>query len=295
MKKTFWPLLYICFAFFTQLCLANTTPALWHVEKDGVTSYLFGTVHVGDEAMKGLPSYVEQAISRSDKVVVEVDISALSPMQIQQRSMPLMMLRNGRTLETELSSKNYQRLSDYFAQKSINIAMFSGLKPWAVLLTMVQIEYQNAGYSEQNGIDKQVLAKANAIGKPIMELESLEQQLEMFSALDNYADEMVNDTFRQLKDLDHYFARLISAWKQGDTDILRQYYHDAFDDSEFGQLNEHILLIERNQNWVAQLNQPMQQQSLFIAVGALHLPEKNGLVNLLREQGFTVTKRQPSQ
>ena len=117
----------------------------------------------------------------------------------------------------------------------------------------------------------------------------------MFSALDNYADEMVNDTFRQLKDLDHYFARLISAWKQGDTDILRQYYHDAFDDSEFGQLNEHILLIERNQNWVAQLNQPMQQQSLFIAVGALHLPEKNGLVNLLREQGFTVTKRQPSQ
>ena len=92
------------FCIFHSALPCKHPPALWQVEKNGVTSYLFGTVHVGDEAMKGLPSYVEQAISRSDKVVVEVDISALSPMQIQQRSMPL-MLRNGRTLETELSSK----------------------------------------------------------------------------------------------------------------------------------------------------------------------------------------------
>ena len=63
---------------FSQHALAE--PGLWKVEKNGVASYLFGTVHVGDDSMKGLPSKVKKALDNSDKVIVEVDISAISPM-----------------------------------------------------------------------------------------------------------------------------------------------------------------------------------------------------------------------
>ena len=133
-------------------------PALFKVEKNGTSSYLFGTVHVGDASMKGLPEKVIKAIDQSEQVVVEVDISKLTPLQMQQRSMPFMMLKDGKTLQTELSKQNYNKLKDYFAKKSIDIAMFNGLKPWAVMVTMMQIEFQNAGFSDQTGIDKQVLA-----------------------------------------------------------------------------------------------------------------------------------------
>ena len=115
-------------------------PALYKIEKNGVSSYLFGTVHVGDASMKGLPKNVTDAISASKEVIVEVDISKLTPLEMQQRSMPFMMLRDGKTLQTELSKQNYTKLKDYFAKKSIDIAMFNGLKPWAVMvLSLIHI------------------------------------------------------------------------------------------------------------------------------------------------------------
>jgi uncharacterized protein YbaP (TraB family) len=48
------------------------------------------------------------------------------------------------------------------------------------------------------------------------------------------------------------------------------------------------LLDDRNKAWVKQLPSLFSEQSTFVAVGALHLSGKNGLVNLLRQQGYTV-------
>ena len=173
-------------------------PALYKIEKNGVNSYLFGTVHVGDASMKGLPKNVTDAIDASKQVIVEVDISKLTPLEMQQRSMPFMMLSNGKTLQTELSKQNYTKLKDYFAKKSIDIAMFNGLKPWAVMVTMMQIEFQNAGYSDKTGIDKQVLAYAKEHKIKIGELETLEQQLQMFDGMALLSNEMIEETFEQL-------------------------------------------------------------------------------------------------
>lgn len=62
-----------------------------------------------------------------------------------------------------------------------------------------------------------------------------------------------------------------------------------FKDSEFG-MEEHqdILLNDRNKNWVKQLITLMQNQSVFTAVGAAHLVGKEGLINLLRKEGYTL-------
>ena len=169
-------------------------PALFKIEKQGASSYLFGTVHVGDASMKGLPQKVTHALDNSNQVVVEVDISKLSPLQMQQRSMPFMLLTNGRTLQSELSEKNYQQLKDYFAKKSIDIAMFSNFKPWAVMLTIMQIEFQNAGYSDKNGIDKQILEYAQKHNIDIAELETVEQQLQMFDGLESLSNAMMTGT-----------------------------------------------------------------------------------------------------
>lgn len=269
---------------------ASAEPTLWQLEKNGVKSYLFGTVHVGDASMNGLPEKVKKAITNSDKVVVEVNISAISPLEIQQRSMPFMILPNGRTLPDEMSAKSYQKLKDYFASKQINIAMFNTLKPWAVLLTVAQIEYQNLGYTEQYGIDKQVLTFAASHNKPVVELETLEQQLGIFDNLGGHSDTMVADTFKQLADIENYFNKLIQAWKQGDEAVLSRYYTNTFDSSEYGRLSEKAMLIDRNHNWVKKLAEPLGKQPLFIAVGALHLPEKNGLLSLLKQQGVSITK-----
>jgi len=265
-------------------------PALFKVEKNGTSSYLFGTVHVGDASMKGLPEKVTKAIEQSEQVVVEVDISKLTPLQMQQRSMPFMMLKDGKTLQTELSKQNYNKLKDYFAKKSIDIAMFNGLKPWAVMVTMMQIEFQNAGFSDQTGIDKQVLAYAKKQNITIGELETLEQQLQMFDGMALLSNEMIEETFEQLADINTYFIKLVNAWKNGDMDTLTEYYNMSFDESNYGEISEQVMLVNRNNKWVEQLVPRLTNEKLFIAVGALHLPEQHGLIKQLTDAGFTITR-----
>ncbi|MCK8108804.1 TraB/GumN family protein [Pseudoalteromonas sp. 2CM41L] len=265
-------------------------PALFKVEKNGTSSYLFGTVHVGDASMKGLPEKVTKAIDQSEQVVVEVDISKLTPLQMQQRSMPFMMLKDGKTLQTELSKQNYNKLKDYFAKKSIDIAMFNGLKPWAVMVTMMQIEFQNAGFSDQTGIDKQVLAYAKKQNITIGELETLEQQLQMFDGMALLSNEMIEETFEQLADINTYFIKLVNAWKNGDMNTLTEYYNMSFDESNYGEISEQVMLVNRNNKWVEQLVPRLTNEKLFIAVGALHLPEQHGLIKQLTDAGFTITR-----
>ena len=265
-------------------------PALYKVEKNGTSSYLFGTVHVGDASMKGLPEKVTKAIDQSEQVVVEVDISKLTPLQMQQRSMPFMMLKDGKTLQTELSKQNYSKLKDYFSKKSIDIAMFKGLKPWAVMVTMMQIEFQNAGFSDQTGIDKQVLAYAKKQNITIGELETLEQQLQMFDGMALLSNEMIEETFEQLADINTYFIKLVNAWKNGDMDTLTEYYNMSFDESNYGEISEQVMLVNRNDKWVEQLVPRLTKEKLFIAVGALHLPEQHGLIKQLKDKGFSVTR-----
>ncbi|MBE0457362.1 TraB/GumN family protein [Pseudoalteromonas sp. KG3] len=275
------------------LCISfasHSEPGLWKIEKNGVNSYLFGTVHVGDASMKGLPGKVTKAIDASDKVIVEVDISAISPMEIQRRSLPFMMLKNGKTLQSELSEQNYAKLKEYFSKKSIDIAMFNNLAPWAVMVTMMQMEFQNVGFSDQTGIDKQVLAYAKEKKIAVGELETLEYQMEMFNHLSLLSNEMIEETFEQLADVETYFITLVDAWKNGDMATLTKYYNESFDDSNYGEISEQVMLIERNNNWVKELTPRIGKEKLFIAVGALHLPEQHGLLKQFNEQGFTVTR-----
>lgn len=270
--------------------MSYASPALWSVEKNGVTSYLFGTVHVGDPSMKGLPDKVKTAIEQSDHTVVELNISALSPFEIQNRTAAFIANSSSRPLPQALSKEVYQQLKAYFSKRNINIALFDSMPAWTVILTMVQLEYQKSGFSDTYGIDKQVIAYANQHNKKIKELEVFEQQLEMFSHVAIFSDEMVTQTLSQMQDSDSFIKEMINAWKTGNDSKLANYYELSFDGSKYARLAEQVLVIDRNHTWVRTLLPDMKKSSHFIAVGALHLPKKDGLIALLRAQGFTIKR-----
>ncbi len=76
-------------------------------------------------------------------------------------------------------------------------------------------------------------------------------------------------------------------------DIYKKQQLDAmvtlFTKSEFGMGGyEDLLLLQRNKNWVGQLKTIMKKESVFVAVGAGHLVGEKGLINLLKQEGYTV-------
>lgn len=65
-------------------------------------------------------------------------------------------------------------------------------------------------------------------------------------------------------------------------------------DHENPELNEAFqafgnkLITLRNENWIPKMSTKMERNSTFFAVGSAHLAGKNGLIHLLREEGYTV-------
>ena len=59
------------------------------------------------------------------------------------------------------------------------------------------------------------------------------------------------------------------------------------------QYSEDYLRVGRNKNWIPVIEKNVHQSSCLIAVGALHLPGENGLINMLRKEGYTLTPIDP--
>lgn len=289
---SFLKLAFLSLVLVSTALQANTkiSPSLWQIEKNGVTSYMLGTVHLGDQEMAGLPNYVTDAIKKTDKLFVEVDLSKIDPMMQQQVVMQYMMLPEGKTLQSELSPESYQALGNYFNKAGLDIALFKGLQPFAVLLQITIMEYQKAGYVDTFGIDKQVMAVAQQSDIPVMQLETLEQQMKMLTSFSQYNDVMVKDSLNELADMDKYFNRLIGSWKRGDDAALESYYRETFTGDSYSALTESVLLTNRNNNWALQLENKLTKEPHFIAVGALHLYGPEGMLALLKKQGFKLTK-----
>ncbi|MCG7536956.1 TraB/GumN family protein [Pseudoalteromonas sp. OOF1S-7] len=281
----------ICVLFIAQLSqLAIAQPALWSVEKNGITSYLFGTVHVGDNKMHGLDQRIKAAIANSQTVVVELNTETIGTLEMQRRTLPFMLQEQGSTLKSSLSADTYKQLKSYFSERQIDITLFDNYQPWFVMLTILRLEYQKAGFSEEFGIDKQIIEYATGLNKPIKELESLEQQLTLFGTLGGQGDAMLVDTLKQVMDFDRYFTKMVNAWKEGDYQQLNVFYKRSFDDSKYGQQAEQVMLVERNNNWMTMLTPQLTKASHFIAVGALHLPQQHGLLTQFEAQGFKVQR-----
>jgi uncharacterized protein YbaP (TraB family) len=58
--------------------------------------------------------------------------------------------------------------------------------------------------------------------------------------------------------------------------------------AQYPEFNE-LLLLARNRSWIAPMSSQMQKESTFFAVGAGHLGGPEGVVALLKAQGYTLT------
>ncbi len=74
-------------------------------------------------------------------------------------------------------------------------------------------------------------------------------------------------------------------YRSQDLDAMASMLNDA--EITSGE-NKDLLLDQRNRNWVVKLKELMKDKSLFVAVGAGHLPGNQGVLELLRKEGYKV-------
>ncbi len=261
---------------------------LWRITGKGVTrpSYLFGTMHIlcADDAK--LSDSLMHAINTVDEVWFEINLSDMAGMMA---AIPAMRMNDGKTLSDLLKPDEYKRIKDYFSSHQSMLQLpFSMLERFKPMLISGLIEEQGLGCATTDGMEMQIMKALREPGhkKPINGLETAAFQASLFDSIPytKQAKELVDyiDSVDQNQEMTRQLATL---YTKQDLDGIQ-----ALGDKDDPGMDEYmdLLLYGRNRKWAGELDSLLPDKSLLIAVGAAHLPGKQGVIELLRKEGFTV-------
>jgi len=263
-------------------------PALWQVDGERNTVYLFGSVHLLREGEFRLEGPVAEAYEDAEAVFLEVDMDDLSPMDTAAATAALAIDPEGRGL-LELMGPDAEAARESATAAGIDLALVSPMEPWFAGLAVVTLALAKEGFSPSAGVEQVVLQRATEDGKEVLGLETLEDQL---GALDGLALELQREfLLKALEDAGRPVESLtafLEAWKRGDDEALAAELASEFAASP--ALYE-SLMVRRNERWAAQVADLLDDdRDYLVVVGALHLAGPDGLPALLRERGLRVTR-----
>lgn len=279
--------------------LSSQAQLLWKVSGNGLgrPSYIFGTHHMAPSSMIDKIKGMDTAIAGCDIVVGEVEKDSLMSPEVQARMAQAMIAPADSTLDKVLSSGDYKLVekvfNKYFSNMGVKLSQMNSLKPSAIstqMQAMQSIKYF-PGFDANSLIDVAVQTRANQAGRPSAGLESVDEQINLlFNApLSEQARGLVEackqDEFFQVQS-----AALADAYMAQDLDKLFTVMTDAtMGDSE---QEMEALIYNRNRNWAEKLRVIMPERACLVCVGAGHLPGPQGLLQLLRDAGYTVEPMQ---
>lgn len=278
--------------------LENTQALFWKIEKSGVApSYLYGTMHVSDARITTLKPPVEKAITSAQAVVLEVaDLtsSALAA-AMSETSGAELIYSDGRTLSAQLTAPEFKKVEEVVKNTGLPAAAAKVMRPWLVstLLSMSACERQQAALGAQV-LDMQISKRAKDAGIPVAGLETIGQQLQALASIPEGEQlSMLRVGLQYYEQTDDMMETMLQLYLNRDMGAAMPFQKAlaarmGIETSAFDGFQQ-SLLIDRNKRMSANARQHLDKGGAFIAVGALHLPGKTGLVTLLREAGYTVT------
>lgn len=265
-------------------------PALWVIKDADTTIYLFGTVHILPKDVQWFDGTVKQAFDSSDALVLEMTEPNMGEM------MQLMNKYGNATDGVKLSDRmdeatrtNYQNT---MTSMGLPVMAFEGKKPWLAYITIYALQLMQSGWDENSGAENILTAAAKEQGKPILALESAEEQFAIISGIsieDQLAmlGQVVNDPDGSAREL----GVLLDHWMAGDDTAIGLVMAESLSQSK---AVEHDLLTKRNANWTVWLDKKMDEPgTYFVAVGAAHLAGDNSVQLMLAEQGL-IAERVPN-
>jgi uncharacterized protein YbaP (TraB family) len=136
-------------------------------------------------------------------------------------------------------------------------------------------------------MDSYFQVAGSELGKMVYGLETVDDQLKMLlrSITIERQAEILIETIRNTDDIITENAKLDSLYVKGDLEGL---YDMLIETEDMTEAEKFLLVDERNHDWLPKIEEHIKQEPCFIAVGALHLPGNDGLINLLRKAGYKV-------
>ena len=270
------------------ILLLNTIPMVCASERgifwklkapNGLTHYLFGTIHTDENRIITFLPIVKQSLNASDLLVVEI--------ASDDHAKNLLMSNHSLTSDlNEAELNQIKKLSEFHVMYFENVIR---MKPW-----LLAIIFDSPKPSSEFNQDFLLMSMASDLDKDITGIESSQEH---FAIMDSLS-------------LDDQLVMLRSVLKKTEKERLADYrllmkeylladlYRIRKTDEELtGKLlppdlwakMKIQLMDERNKKMVTKIKELSKDKQLFIAVGASHLAGQDGLLNQLRQSGFKMS------
>lgn len=288
MKKYLGTLLLFCVA------ISANAQLLWRISGNGLTepSYIMGTHHLASLSIKDSIQGLQTALDHTRQVYGELKMS-----EMQDQTKAAALMQKYMTTETDTTFKSlftdeeYELINKCSKENLMfDIAMLPKVKPAFLSNNLIVILYMKhvGGFNPQEQLDTYFQTQATEKGKKTEGLETMDFQMDLLynqSSLKRQAETLlcfINNIDENIE----LTKKLTSAYMAQDLAAM-----EKISDGELCSMTpqEKTNMIDnRNQKWVKALPEIMKTAPTFIAVGALHLPGENGVLNLLKKQGYAV-------
>ncbi|RAJ81787.1 hypothetical protein CLV59_10410 [Chitinophaga dinghuensis] len=278
MKKI---LLFTLVLFTTLGSQAQESSLLWKISGKGLKqpSWLYGTYHLLCKDEINISPAAKQAFANASTLYLEMNMADPKfAANMQQMLAP----KPENDLRKAMSASDFQVFSTYIRDSfHMDATQLIHFKP-LVLISLLMVHHMSC---PPTGVEQEFIEMAKAANKPVAGLESLETQLKIFDIIPDSIQ--MADIIKDIKDPEAARIRDEQTKKyyaSGDVDKIFDY---ALGESSFADYAT-ILLYNRNKNWIPVIADAASKGSTFFAFGAGHLGGEEGVIKLLRKQGYTV-------
>lgn len=258
---------------------------LWKIEGNGLkkTSYLYGTMHVSSKIAFNLGDEFFEALASTEAVALESNpenwLDFYRESGLSQASEHVL----GNQSEYSSGKGFYKR---FLTIPEYRLELFQSLlAPQDRILNQLLYRYNfgQENYEETTYLDMFIFQSAKKNEKPIFSLENIQESffLSEYSNLPDEDDDLSGSgrfrSFGRASDLEKYYL-------ERNLDAL-----DSLITKDFSKNYRKYLLTIRNDNMVVAMDSIMPKKSLFAGVGAAHLAGEDGMIEMLRRKGYTVS------
>jgi GumN protein. len=291
---------------------------LWEIKYGENTAYLLGSIHAANYDIYPFSSKMLNAFAKSDVLCVEADILNLSSAETYLK---YIYYTDGSTLKDHVSEETYQKAVEVGAIFGLTEEVVALLKPWYLYLTFsnylttASSNVEELSLAQSLGIDVKFLTDAYLSGKPIVELENVEYQLEVLDSFSDDLEELLlaitleafysagqsNDTI-----LNDVYEMALKYWHDGDVEGFMKDIAPSLSSSELPELNEEDekllsllkeyntkLLTERDKRMAEKIDQFLKAEgstTYFIVVGSNHYIGDHSVIDILKDMGYEINQ-----
>ncbi|MEZ5055727.1 MAG: TraB/GumN family protein [Saprospiraceae bacterium] len=257
---------------------------LWEISGNGLekSSYLFGTMHLRDDRVFEFPDSLLLTLDQCEAFANEtrLDSTICNLLQMYEFGDTSNFLKN------YLPEYTYNKVNKALFEKTgLYIEMLDIKEPQRIETILSDHDFEYYKDDRDAELDYFLFQRAYEQGKP---LYGLEQEMDYKKLSLSYFDEFeynyqpLGDTTGKKEFMDN----LLDHYRSGNLDSIGKFAVTETFVSNY----DYQFINGRNKEMVQSMLPLMQKHSVFVAIGAAHLPGEEGVIQLLKKEGFTLRK-----